>query len=103
MSRDAETYPPGPSTYVPCYRTLLRAVVHGAGPERSVSGGDGIAAVSLYAVSPHDVVAGHALLRACGDGLWNEQGQAVGYTTCVEFNRPVRFCFGGGGRSVESW
>ncbi|WP_152091426.1 inositol monophosphatase family protein [Pseudomonas aeruginosa] len=60
-----------------------------------VAAGDGIAAVSLYAVSPHDVVAGHALLRACGGGLWNEQGQAVGYATPTAFNQPVRFCFGG--------
>ena len=60
-----------------------------------VAAGDGIAAVSLYAVSPHDVVAGHALLRASGGGLWNELGQALSYTTGMEFDRPVRFCFGG--------
>ncbi|MDT4878272.1 hypothetical protein FQZ97_1138590 [compost metagenome] len=60
-----------------------------------VAAGDGVAAVSLYAVSPHDVVAGHALLRAGGGGLWNEQGLALGYATPVAFNRPARFCFGG--------
>ncbi|WP_044871363.1 inositol monophosphatase family protein [Pseudomonas sp. LFM046] len=60
-----------------------------------VAAGDGVAAVSLYAVSPHDVVAGHALLRAGGGDLWNEKGQALGYATPVAFNQPVRFCFGG--------
>lgn len=66
-----------------------------------VAAGDGIAAVSLYAVSPHDVVAGHALLRACGGGLWNEQGQALGYATPAVFNQPVRFCFGGEERACR--
>ncbi|MDH4564428.1 hypothetical protein DM872_02345 [Pseudomonas taiwanensis] len=61
-----------------------------------VAVGDGIAAVSLYAVSPHDVVAGHALLRAGGGGLWNERGQALGYATAATFNQPVGYCFGGG-------
>ncbi|WP_348530036.1 hypothetical protein [Pseudomonas sp. BN606] len=61
-----------------------------------VAAGDGIAAVSLYAVSTHDVVAGHALLRAGGGGLWNERGQALGYATAVTFNQPVGYCFGGG-------
>jgi myo-inositol-1(or 4)-monophosphatase len=60
-----------------------------------VAAGDGVAAVSLYAVSTHDVVAGHALLRAGAGGLWNEQGQALGYATPAAFNQPVRFCFGG--------
>ncbi|WP_330114031.1 hypothetical protein SA496_14985 [Pseudomonas sp. JS3066] len=61
-----------------------------------VAVGDGIAAVSLYAVSPHDVVAGHALLRAGSGGLWNERGQALGNATPVTFNQPVGYCFGGG-------
>ncbi|MDH4569689.1 hypothetical protein E8E95_23690 [Pseudomonas sp. BN414] len=60
-----------------------------------VAAGDGVAAVSLYAVSPHDVVAGHALLRAGGGGLWNEQGQTLGYATPAAFDQPFRFCFGG--------
>ncbi|MDH4561222.1 hypothetical protein E8F06_09475 [Pseudomonas sp. BN411] len=60
-----------------------------------VAAGDGIAAVSLYAVSPHDVVAGHALLRAGGGGLWNEQGLELGYATPAEFNQSARHCFGG--------
>lgn len=61
-----------------------------------VAAGDGVAAVSLYAVSTHDVVAGHALLRAGGGGLWNERGQALDYATAVTFNQPVGYCFGGG-------
>ncbi|MDH4580674.1 hypothetical protein E8F20_02160 [Pseudomonas sp. BN415] len=60
-----------------------------------VAAGDGVAAVSLYAVSPHDVVAGHALLRAGGGGLWNEQGLALGYATPAVFNHSAKHCFGG--------
>ncbi|MCY1536521.1 hypothetical protein D9M68_719810 [compost metagenome] len=60
-----------------------------------VAAGDGVAAVSLYRVSPHDVVAGHALLRAGGGGLWDEVGRALEYSTPATFSRPVKFCFGG--------
>ena len=38
-----------------------------------VAAGDGVAAVSLYSVSPHDTVAGHALLRAVNGDIWNER------------------------------
>jgi myo-inositol-1(or 4)-monophosphatase len=60
-----------------------------------VAAGDGVAAVSLYAVSPHDVVAAHALLRAVGGDLWNEQGQLLTYSQQAAFVQPARFCFGG--------
>ncbi|MCY1289165.1 putative inositol 1-monophosphatase ImpA [compost metagenome] len=60
-----------------------------------VAAGDGVAAVSLYSVSPHDVVAGHALLRAVGGELWSEQGQALRYSQQATFVQPARFCFGG--------
>lgn len=57
--------------------------------------GDGAAAVSLYPVSPHDVVAGHALLLASGGDLFDQDGQPIRYTTSAEFSAPVRRCFGG--------
>lgn len=44
-----------------------------------VAAGDGIAGVSLYRVSPHDVVAGHALLRAVGGDLLDQDGQPIRY------------------------
>jgi myo-inositol-1(or 4)-monophosphatase len=61
-----------------------------------VAAGDGVAAVSLYSVSPHDVVAAHALLRAVNGDIWNEQGQALRYGSPADFSQPLRFCFGGG-------
>lgn len=57
--------------------------------------GDGIAGVSLYPVSPHDVVAGHALLRAVGGDLFDQDGKPIRYTTSAEFSEPVERCFGG--------
>ncbi|UUY10649.1 hypothetical protein LRS11_18065 [Pseudomonas sp. J452] len=57
--------------------------------------GDGVAGVSLYGVSPHDVVAGHALLLAAGGNLFDQDGQPIRYTTPAEFSSPVTRCFGG--------
>lgn len=57
--------------------------------------GDGAAGVSLYPVSTHDVVAGHALLKAVGGDLFNQDGKPIRYTTPREFSRPVERCFGG--------
>lgn len=57
--------------------------------------GDGIAGVSLYPVSTHDVVAGHALLRAVGGDLFDQDGKPIRYTTSAEFNNSVKRCFGG--------
>lgn len=57
--------------------------------------GDGVAGVSILPVSPHDVVAGHALLLATGGDLLDQDGQPIRYTTPVEFKTPVRQCFGG--------
>lgn len=42
-----------------------------------VAAGDGLCAVSLYPVSAHDVVAGHALLRASGGTLVNQDGVEI--------------------------
>ena len=60
-----------------------------------VAAGDGAAGVSLYRVSPHDVVAGHALLKAVGRELFDQDGQPIRYTETAEFSKPVERCFGG--------
>lgn len=44
-----------------------------------VAAGDGVCGVSLYPVSAHDVVAGHALLRASGGVLLDQDGCPVDY------------------------
>ena len=60
-----------------------------------VAAGDGVAGVSLYPVSPHDVVAGHALLKAVGGDIFDQDGKPIRYTASVEFTFPVEQCFGG--------
>jgi len=60
-----------------------------------VAAGDGVAAISLYPVSPHDVVAGHALLRAAGGELLDHTGTPITYDTEAHFARSVSGCFGG--------
>lgn len=57
--------------------------------------GDGAAGVSLYPVSPHDVVAGHALLLAAGGDLFDQDGKRIRYTELAGFCSPVEQCFGG--------
>ncbi|PMY52671.1 hypothetical protein C1X69_14330 [Pseudomonas sp. FW305-67] len=51
--------------------------------------------VSLYAVSAHDVVAGHALLRGAGGILLNENGESIYYLTEANMQTVSRRCFGG--------
>lgn len=63
---------------------------------------DGIAGISLYPVSPHDVVAGHALLRAVGGDLFDQDGMPIRYTTSAEFCEPVERCFGGDPEACRS-
>lgn len=60
-----------------------------------VAAGDAICAVSLYPVSAHDVVAGHALLLASGGVLLDEDGQAISYRTETEMAIVSQRCFGG--------
>lgn len=60
-----------------------------------VAAGDGVAAVSLYPVSPHDLVAGHALLRASGGELFDHTGTPITYDSGAQFTRPISGCFGG--------
>lgn len=60
-----------------------------------VAAGDGVAGVSLYPVSAHDVVAGHALLIGAGGALLDQDGQPVSYATESRMNTVSLRCFGG--------
>lgn len=60
-----------------------------------VAAGDGICGVSLYAVSAHDVVAGHALLRGAGGVLLDENGVTICYATEANMATVSQRCFGG--------
>lgn len=60
-----------------------------------VAAGDGIAAISLYPVSAHDVAAGHALLIGAGGVLLDENGNSIIYSTTDRMKTVSRRCFGG--------
>lgn len=60
-----------------------------------VAAGDGVRGVSLYAVSAHDVVAGHALLRGAEGVLLDENGQSICYVTEANMQTVSRRSFGG--------
>ncbi len=60
-----------------------------------VAVGDGICGISLYAVSAHDVVAGHALLRGAGGVLLDENGSEIRYATEAQMTAVSQRCFGG--------
>ncbi|WP_223460539.1 inositol monophosphatase family protein [Pseudomonas sp. A-R-26] len=60
-----------------------------------VAAGDGVCGVSLYPVSAHDVVAGHALLSGAGGVLIDENGQTITYATEANMQMVSQRCFGG--------
>lgn len=60
-----------------------------------VAAGDGVCGVSLCAVSAHDVVAGHALLRGAGGILLDENGESIFYVTEASMQTVSKRCFGG--------
>ena len=60
-----------------------------------VAAGDGVCGVSLYAVSAHDVVAGHALLIGARGVLLDENGDPIRYATEVNMATVSQRCFGG--------
>lgn len=60
-----------------------------------VAAGDGVCGISLYPVSAHDVVAGHALLRGAGGVLLNERGEFITYVTDAIMQAVAGRCFGG--------
>lgn len=63
-----------------------------------VAAGDGVCGVSLYAVSAHDVVAGHALLMGANGVLVDEDGDPIRYQTEAEMLQVSQRCFGGAPR-----
>lgn len=60
-----------------------------------VAAGDGICGISLYPVSAHDVVAGHALLLGSKGVLIDESGHPIRYETDTQMARVSNRCFGG--------
>lgn len=64
-----------------------------------VAVGDGDCGISLYPVSAHDVVAGHALLIGANGVLVDEYGAQISYTDEAEMHRVSNRCFGGAPRA----
>ncbi|MEN1833816.1 inositol monophosphatase family protein [Pseudomonas lijiangensis] len=60
-----------------------------------VAAGDGVSGLSLYPVSAHDVVAGHALLIGAKGVLVDEEGAPVQYITETTMARVSGRVFGG--------
>jgi len=60
-----------------------------------VAAGDGVCGLSLYPVSAHDVVAGHALLLGAKGVLVDESGDSIHYSTESEMLKVCQRCFGG--------
>lgn len=60
-----------------------------------VAAGDGVAAVSVYPVSAHDVAAGHALLIGAGGQLLNQDAQPISYLTESSMKTVSLLCVGG--------
>jgi fructose-1,6-bisphosphatase/inositol monophosphatase family enzyme len=60
-----------------------------------VAAGDGVCGISLYPVSAHDVVAGHALLIGAKGVLIDESGASIKYETEAEMLKVSQRCFGG--------
>jgi myo-inositol-1(or 4)-monophosphatase len=60
-----------------------------------VASGDAVCGISLYPVSAHDVVAGHALLIGAKGVLVNEYGASISYETEAEMLTVSQRCFGG--------
>lgn len=60
-----------------------------------VAAGDGICGISLYPVSAHGVVAGHALLRGSNGILVGADGLPIQYTTQATMARVSERVFGG--------
>jgi myo-inositol-1(or 4)-monophosphatase len=66
-----------------------------------VAAGDGVCGISLYPVSAHDVVAGHALLRGVNGILVNESGEPITYETEASMANVSLRCFGGSAAACE--
>ena len=59
-----------------------------------VAAGDGVCGLSLHAVSAHDIVAGHALLKGANSVLLNEIGESITYRTVEQMATVSQRCFG---------
>jgi myo-inositol-1(or 4)-monophosphatase len=66
-----------------------------------VAAGDAVCAVSLYPVSAHDVVAGHALLLANAGVLLDQDGQPIQYRAESEMAAVSNRCFGGAPQACQ--
>lgn len=60
-----------------------------------VAAGDGVCGISLYPVSAHDVVAGHALLSSAKGVLIGEDGTPIQYMTEATMAKVSGCVFGG--------
>ncbi|ELZ4498224.1 TPA: inositol monophosphatase [Pseudomonas aeruginosa] len=67
-----------------------------------VAAGDGVCAVSLFPVSAHDVVAGHALLRGARGILVDQSGLEIGYETREKMTVVACRCFGGSASATDA-
>ncbi|MHA5986300.1 inositol monophosphatase family protein [Pseudomonas aeruginosa] len=67
-----------------------------------VAAGDGVCAVSLYPLSAHDVVAGHALLRASRGVLLKPNGDSINYGAGSNLGAVASGCFGGAVEACSS-
>lgn len=67
-----------------------------------VAAGDGDVGVSLFPVSAHDVVAGHALLIGAGGVLLDQDGEAITYSTEDSLKIVSQRCFGGSNAGCQA-
>src|SRR5207245_1046824 len=89
VSRDADRSPQANTVCVhPARYIALPSIAYRLA---RVAIGDGVAAVSLHGPCGWDYAAGHALLRASGGVLLDEQGVEVTYTP--DGHSSVRDCF----------
>ena len=79
----------------PCQPSTFVAMPSIAYRLAKVAAGEGVCGVSLYPVSAHDVVAGHALLRGAGGVLFDERGEVITYVTEANMQSVSQRCFGG--------
>jgi ADP-ribosylglycohydrolase/fructose-1,6-bisphosphatase/inositol monophosphatase family enzyme len=97
LSQDADRNPAANTACVhPARYIVLPSIAYRLA---RVAVGDGIAAVSLNGPCGWDYGAGHALLRASGGVLLDEQGREVRYTG--DGRSSTRWCFGGAPAVVQ--
>ncbi|WP_421136534.1 inositol monophosphatase family protein [Pseudomonas sp. NFX15] len=101
LSREAQVMVSSSAVYKPelneelCAPSRFVAMPSIAYRLAKVAAGEGVCGVSLYPVSAHDVVAGHALLRGAGGVLLDERGESIRYSTEASMKTVSQRCFGG--------